>query len=205
MASYIFYFIFIIIMTFTILKNVDGSKKNIISKEFLLSKQFIFSIITTIVGIIWGGINIYLFYNNKINANNNANNNNDQISKIIGIVIGISILAFSIWGVIRFNNKLADNMTNFGKTISIIIIFILMSALYKFLKAKYRTNDTKFDNLFNFIIEGIFIIPCFIDNIFDFIYRIFYYLFTNDGNVSFYNQHLHGEFSHQGILHAGIL
>lgn len=174
MASYIFYFAFIIIMTVLTIKNKD-------TDEYL---PMVLS--TFFIGLIWGGYNIYAFLENPIRGNQEAKGEN--FSKIFGIFIGIAILILGIIGSLRLINDFAGEMTTLGKTITILILFILMAAFYKFIKAKYRTNDTKFDNLFNIIFEGVFYIPCLLNNIFDFVYKLFYFLFTNDGNITFYNQ-----------------
>lgn len=174
MASYIFYFAFIVIMTVLTIKN-----KN--SNQYL---PLLFS--TIFIGFAWGVYNISTFFENPIRGDQAAKG--EKISKIIGIFIGISILILGIIGSLKLINDFAGEMTTLGKIITILILLSLMAAFYKFIKAKYRTSDTKFDNIFNLIFDGIFYIPCLLNDIFDFIYRLFYYLFTNDGKVSFYNQ-----------------
>jgi hypothetical protein len=175
MASYFLYFVFIILMTFLM-----GSK-------YKDTEQFLPMLLSTIViGIVWGAINIGLFYNNPIRGEQAANG--EKLSKYFGIFIGISILILGIIASLKLIDDFAGKMTTLGKSISIIIILILMSALYKFIKAKYRTSDTKIDNIFGIIIEGVFYIPCILNNIFDVIYRLFYYLFTDEGKFAFYNE-----------------
>ena len=174
MASYILYFAFIVIMSVFTIKKKD-------SDQYL---PLLFSTIS--IGIIWGYYNIRTFFKNPIRGDQVAKG--EKFSKILGIFIGISILILGIIGSIKLIDDFAGEMTTLGKTITILILLTLMAAFYKFIKAKYRTSDTKFDNIFNLIFDGIFYIPCLLNDIFDFIYRLFYYLFTNDGKVSFYNQ-----------------
>jgi|UniRef100_A0A6C0IMM4 hypothetical protein len=175
MVSLILYFAFIIIMTVLTIKNKD-------------SDQFVPLLLSTVcIGLIWGGINIgWILYKNPIRGDQVAKGEN--FSKKFGIFIGIAILILGVIGSLKLIDDFAGEMTTLGKTITILILLTLMATFYKFIKAKYRTSETKFDNLFNLIFDGIFYIPCLLNDIFDFIYRLFYYLFTNDGKISFYNQ-----------------
>jgi hypothetical protein len=175
MASYIFYFAFIIIMTV------------LTATKYKDTDQFLPMVLSTVlVGLIWGAYNIFTFFKNPIRGDQAAKGGN--FSKILGIFIGIAILILGVIGSLKLIDDFAGEMTTLGKTITILILLTLMATFYKFIKAKYRTSDTKFDNIFNLIFDGIFYIPCLLNDIFDFIYRLFYYLFTNDGKVSFYNQ-----------------
>jgi hypothetical protein len=174
MASYILYFAFIIIMSVLTIKNQD-------------SNQYLPLLLSTIfIGLIWGGYNILTFFKNPIRGDQAAKGG--DLSKKFGIFIGIAILILGIIGSLKLIDDFAGEMTTLGKTITIIILLTLMATFYKFIKSKYRTSDTKLDNIFNLIFDGIFYIPCVLNDIFDLIYRLFYYLFTNDGNISFYNQ-----------------
>ena len=149
--------------------------------------QFLPMVLSTVlVGLIWGAYNIFTFFKNPIRGDQAAKGGN--FSKILGIFIGIAILILGVIGSLKLIDDFAGEMTTLGKTITILILLTLMATFYKFIKAKYRTSDTKFDNIINLIFDGIFYIPCLLNDIFDFIYRLFYYLFTNDGKVSFYNQ-----------------
>jgi hypothetical protein len=174
MASYILYFAFIIIMTVLTIKNKDTDKYWPMVSS------------TMLIGLIWGAYNIYTFWENPIRGDQVVKG--EKFYKILGIFIGISVLILGIIGSIKLIDDFAGKLTTLGKTITILILLTLMAAFYKFIKAKYRTSNTKFDNIFNLIFDGIFYIPCLLNDIFDFIYRLFYYLFTNDGKVSFYNQ-----------------
>ena len=174
LASYILYFAFIIIMSILTITYKD-------------TEQYLPMLLSTVfIGLIWGGYNIFTFFKNPIRGDQVAKGEN--LSKRIGIFIGIAILILGIIGSLKLIDDFAGKMTTLGKTITIIILLTLMASFYKFIKAKYRTSNTKFDNIFNLIFDGVFYIPCLLNDIFDFIYRLFYYLFTNDGNVSFYNQ-----------------
>lgn len=175
MASYILYFVFIIIMTF------------LTTTKYKDTNQYLPMVLSTLfIGVIWGIYNIRTFFENPIRGDQVAKGEN--FSKIFGIFIGISLLILGVIGSIKLIDDFAGEMTTLGKTITILILLTLMATFYKFIKAKYRTSNTKFDNLFNLIIDGIFYIPCLLNDIFDFIYRLFYYLFTNEGNVSLYGE-----------------
>jgi len=174
LASYILYFAFIIIMTVLTIKNKDTDKYWPMASSTLL------------IGFIWGAFNIFAFFENPIRGDQIAKGEN--YSKIFGIFIGIAILILGIIGSLKLVDDFAGKLTTLGKTITILILLTLIATFYKFIKAKYRTSDTKIDNIFNLIIDGIVFIPCMLDDIFDFIYRLFYFLFTNNGKITFYNQ-----------------
>lgn len=174
MLSYFSYFAFIIMMTFLMGSKYKDTKQY---KPMLIS--------TIIIGILWGAVNIGLFYTNPIRGSDVVKG--DKLSKYFGIFIGIAILILGIITSLKLIDNFADNLTTLGKTITILILLSLMAVLYKFIKSKYRVSETKVDNIFNLILEGIFYIPCLLNDIFDFIYRLFYYLFTDEGNFSFYN------------------
>ena len=175
MISYSLYFIFLFAMTVS-MASLGSSHKNWTT---LL-------ITTIVVGLLWGGTNVALFYKNRIRGDDLATG--ESFSKYFGIFIGIGILIASVILAIKFTNDFTGKMTTFGKICTALICFTLLSLLYKFIKSKYRIDNTKFDHLFNLIFEGFFYIPCLLDNVFGFIYRFCKFLFTNEGSFSFYNE-----------------
>lgn len=176
-VSVILYVIFLI--TMIILITIKYKK----SKQFIpIVFMFIF------LSIIWGIFNYTIFNKGNNSKNNGSFIQPNKLSSIFGIFIGIAIFILSIIFLLKLFDDFSYKLSTFGKVTTILIIIILFITLYKFIKAKFRTNETKLDNFLDFIYDGILFIPCLVNDIFDLLYRFFYYLFTNEGKFSFYNQ-----------------
>ena len=169
LASYTLYFVFLVGMVIAI--NLADPNTD---------ERFGLKVATSVVGFVWGTYNIYRFFNNQIRPPTAKNKFMGPISKGLSLIFAISILAIIIKWLISYFDDFGGKLSTFGSICSIIIISILLATIYKFIKNKYQLNDTRVDYLFNIFIEILFYIPCLLNNIFDFIYRFFLFLLSNE-------------------------
>lgn len=137
-----------------------------------------FLIATIILSLGWFLFSCYLFFQQNSIEPVNTQLPSPEMLKNVKLILLLLIIITCTSFVIYFVSEQSSQFTTTGKICIAILICLILSVVYKYLKAKYNLQQNKLYSVSQLLLNFVFFIPCLLFNSFDYVYQIIRFLIT---------------------------